>query len=370
MLEDVTMRRTLILALVCLVSASIELQASDSPCQVHLILFVPADVDPPNGYQQRIDQIVDYSESFFRRELKRWGHEQVVMPFRRTADGHTEVTVMRGKMNAAAYKPVSVRMEVMDAKRQNNELSDERQVWWILTYKGSRPTTPLFLGGVGREIGGWAVCNLDLASGPVNPTAQLGSDFLTRLMLKGTLHELGHGFGLPHIGPLRRDNAGNTLMGPTHENFRGVTSRHEERIYLSEAEAAILSAHPAFRGINDNAGPLPKIDVQNMKYAAIARNKSFVVSGRLSSDRRAVYALVADESDARPGEYWTKTYVGEVNSTGDFEVVVFEPSESNGTLKLWFVFSDGSQTGDGKTSSRESGIAKAYTYRNNQWTFD
>lgn len=92
------MRQMLIFACLCFASASIEVQASDkSPCQVHLILFVPADVDPPTGYQPRVDQIVDYAESFFQREFKRWGHENVVMPFRRTADGHVEVTMMRGK---------------------------------------------------------------------------------------------------------------------------------------------------------------------------------------------------------------------------------------------------------------------------------
>jgi hypothetical protein len=79
--------------------------------------------------------------------------------------------------------------------------------------------------------------------------------------------------------------------------------------------------------------------------------------------------VVADESDARPGEYWTKTYVGKVGSNGDFEVVVSEPSESSGTLKTWFAFADGGHTGDGKSRSRASGIPQAYSYSRKQWTF-
>jgi hypothetical protein len=63
--------------------------------------------------------------------------------------------------------------------------------------------------------------------------------------------------------------------------------------------------------------------------------------------QRAVDAEVADESDARPGEYWTKTYVGKVTPDGEFEVVVSEPSESNGKFKTWFAFENGAQTGDG-----------------------
>ena len=77
----------------------------------------------------------------------------------------------------------------------------------------------------------------------------------------------------------------------------------------------------------------------------------------------------ADESDARPGEYWTKTYVGKVSADGTFEVVVSEPTESNGTLKTWFAFPGGLQTGDGKLRSRDSGIPKPYTYNRRQWTF-
>jgi len=85
--------------------------------------------------------------------------------------------------------------------------------------------------------------------------------------------------------------------------------------------------------------------------------------------QRAVYALVADESDARPGEYWTKTYVGQVARDGAFDVIISEPSESNGTLKTWFVFENGAQTGDGRRRGRQGGIAKTYTYSGQLWAF-
>lgn len=365
------MRQTLIVACAFLFSASIDALADDAaPCQVHVILFVPADVKPPTDYQQRMDQIVDYAESFFQREFKRWGNERIVMPFRRSADGHVEVTMMRGKEKASQYKPVTVRAEVMDANRRQNKLDGGRQVWWMMVYAGDPPAKFAgYLGGFGPEIGGWSVCNFDTTPGRIDPTQPLGCDFLEKLTLKGMLHELGHGFQLPHIGPLKRDDAGNTLMGPTHYNYRRVIPTGEQRVYLSEAEAALLSLHPAFRGAPDNRGQLPKVVVQDMKYLVNRRNNTIVVSGRLRAPQRAVYALVADESDARPGEYWTKTYVGKVAPDGAFEVIVSEPAESNGTLKTWFAFENGAQTGDGKSRGREGGIPKAYAYRQRQWMF-
>jgi hypothetical protein len=239
-----------------------------------------------------------------------------------------------------------------------------------MVYAGEPPAKFAgYLVGFGPEIGGWSDCNFDTTPGRIDPKVSLGVDFLEKLTLKGMLHELGHGFQLPHIGPLRRDNAGNTLMGPTHINFRRAAPAREDRVYLSQAEAALFSNHPAFRGTADERGPLPKPDVQNLKYTVNRQSNSFVVTGRVRAQQQPVYALVADESDARPGEYWTKTYVGKVSADGAFEVIVSEPSESAGTLKTWFAFPGGAQTGDGKSRGRESGIAKAYTYTRRQWAF-
>jgi hypothetical protein len=158
-------------------------------------------------------------------------------------------------------------------------------------------------------------------------------------------------------------------MGPTHANFHRVAPAGEERVYLCQAEAALLANHPAFRGTPDPRRPLPKLEVQNLKCSVNRSNNTFVVSGRVRAQELPVYALVADESDARPGEYWTKTYVGKVSSDGAFEVIVSEPSETSGTLKTWFAFPGGAQTGDGKQRGRDSGIARPYTYKRRQWTF-
>jgi hypothetical protein len=269
--------------------------------------------------------------------------------------------MLRGKKPVADYKPVTVRAEVMDANRRQKKLAGARQIWWIMVYAGDPPAKFAgYLGGFGPEIGGWSVCNFDTTPGRIDPKDPLGCDFLEKLTLKGMLHELGHGFQLPHIGPLKRDNAGNTLMGPTHVNFRRVAPAGEERVYLSQAEAALLSNHPAFRGTADHRMPLPQVEVQNIKYTVNRQSNTFVVSGRVRASKLPVYALVADESDARPGEYWTKTYVGKVSS---------KPAQSSGTLKTWFAFAGGTQTGDGKQRGRESGVAKSYTYNQRKWTF-
>lgn len=358
-----------LLFVVAFVSQARTQEKSKQPCQVRVVLFVPAGVAPPAEYQRRVDEMADYAEAFLARGLKRWGHVNAVMPFRRSEDGHVEVLPFRGKKKAEEYKPVGIRMEVMDALRQAKKLDGPRQIWWILVYAGDPPKRfDGFLGGFGEEIGGWAVCNFDTSPGRIDPRDSLASEFLEQIALKGTIHELGHGFGLPHIGPLNRDDAGNTLMGPTHYNFRRVAGPREKRVYLCEAEAAMLSLHPAFRGAPDDRGGVPKIRSADLDYSV--GEGALVVRGKVQADRKAVYALVADESDARPGEYWTKTYVGKVGPDGSFETIVSEPAPSKGTLKTWFLFDDGSHTGDGSQRSRAGGIAKAYAFANGEWSFE
>ena len=292
------------------------------------------------------------------------------MPFRRSANGGVAVMMMRGKEKTANYKSVTVRVEVMNELRRQKRLDSNRQVWWIMVYPGDPPARfKGYLGGFGRIIGGWAVCNFDTSPGRINPATRLGAPFLKSLFLKGMIHELGHGFQLPHIGPQNRDKAGNTLMGPTHYNYQRVTRANEQRVYLSEAAAAMLSTHPAFRGAPDARDRLPKVETHNLSYTADARKNTILIRGSVLSPVRPVYALIADESDERPGEYWTKTYVGKIADDGSFQVTIAEPSKSTGTFKTWFAFENGAQTGDGKTRGRASGVSKAYRYSRNQWTF-
>lgn len=159
-------------------------------------------------------------------------------------------------------------------------------------------------------------------------------------------------------------------MGPTHRQFQRVKRHHEPRVYLSRAEAAILSTQPAFRRASEASNPAPGVDVEALQYAADPRNRTLVVSGRVRAVRRVAYALVADEAAGRPGEYWTKTYVGKVDPDGRFQVVVTEPWESSGTLKTGLVFENGGQTVHPRGSGREGGIIGPYRYGQGKWTFE
>ena len=341
------------------------------PCQVRLILFTPSDVAVPDGYQERINQVVAYTESFYEHGLKRWGHKDFVMPFRRTESGDAEVLVVKGANPKETYKNATVRNEAIATAKDLYQLEDVgRQVWWVMVYVGDPPAKfRVFQGASAPKTGGWSVCNYDSRPGRIDPDDPLGDELLAAMNLKAVIHELGHGFQLPHIGPRLGDDAGNSLMGPTHAGFRKNVKKRDDRIYLSEAAAALLSIHPAFHGIVDERDLTPTPVVEDVDYSSSAGQKQMTVSGRVKCDVPAKFALVADMSDAQPGEYWTKTYVGEVAADGAFEVTVTEPAAANGKLILWFAFENGVHTGNGKQRGRRSGIERAYKFQGGRYRF-
>ncbi|MCA9078967.1 MAG: hypothetical protein KDA58_00350 [Planctomycetaceae bacterium] len=337
-------------------------------CKVRVILFVPADLEAPVGHQERLDQTVKYTEQFFLDGLKRWGHEGHVSPFVFDEQGHAVFTIVRGEQNAAAYEKPSLRVEAIAAARTQLALDDSRQIWWVFVYKGDPPQRFAdYRGGFDPATGGWSVCNFGTHPGKIDLAEPLGSPFLVELTLKGMIHELGHAFQLPHIGPRDADKSGNTLMGPTHFNYRRVTGQQPREAYLSEAAAAMICRHPAFRGIEDGRGGLPKPNAADPKVTIDSQNKSIRVRGQVAADPRPAFAVVANHSDLQPGEYWTKHFVAPINAQGDYEVTINELAPGAGELSVWYVFDNGAMTGNGRLRGPAGAIKRKYGYANRQW---
>ena len=73
--------------------------------------------------------------------------------------------------------------------------------------------------------GGWAVVNYDTLPGEIRPDLGLGVGLQRECFLKGTIHELGHAFGLPHIGPDLVPQAGQLADGPEQLRLRRAEPR-------------------------------------------------------------------------------------------------------------------------------------------------
>ena len=198
---------------------------------------------------------------------------------------------------------------------------------------------------------------------------ELGSDEQARLKSKGSIHELGHAFGLPHIGPLQHDKLGNSLMGPIIKAYR-LRYPQESRVYLTKASAAMLWKHPLFSGTTQDREVTPKLDFKDFNVTYDKREARLIVAGKVESDQTAHSIIVANESQATRSDYWRKCYAARIAEDGTFQVAVDELDQTDGKLRIVGCFNNGAIVGQNAGFGLQAGYLKQYHYENGTYTFD
>lgn len=346
-------------------------EPSDLP-HVQLVMLTPSDVEPPAGHVQRLTELANYTEAFFVHWMEHWEYPPArTKIFDRDVDGQVLIRYVRGKQSAAsgAYERPTLMTEVHNTAIPQYKIPRHFHFWWVHVYLAPGREYVDYRGSGNPSDGGSSVVRYSTLPGKIELDRQPLEGFHQEYHLKGIMHELGHAFGLPHVGPRKADGFGNTLMGPNQTEWSRVVKVHEPRGYLDEASAAMLWKHPLFSGSTDKRQQLPKVDVDRLSCQFDRRAKHIRVSGRVRSDIGAHSAVVFDESTAVPSEYWRKAYVGRVGKDGAFQASVTELSPANGTLRIVFCFDNGATTGDGKERGVAGAISRAYEYRSQSIVF-
>lgn len=359
-----TMSRAFIIALFAALASVVAAAPEPALPRVNVVLFTPADVTPPRDAARRLTQVADYTEAFLANGMKRWGYSPArTRIFDRNADGTLRVLFVTGKEKLASgrYNKSGFEAEVRQQATPKYGLGQHRHVWWIWVYLGDPPRRfEGFKGGGSVRLGGTAFANYYNAPGEIRIGDDIGAPFLAAITLKGAMHELGHAFGLPHVGPLEKQPHGMPLMGANIPNYRKRTGRDETRGYLSQASAAMLWRHPVFSGTARNRGVMPSFSVTGLALSYDRSAHRAQLRGTIKSNRAAHSVVVLDNVPGVHEAYWQKPYVGRVGTDGRFEVNITEPVTRAGTLRLLFCFENGAISGDGQGYGMGSTLDKPY----------
>src|SRR5262249_2063290 len=160
--------------------------------------------------------------------------------FRRNRDGTVEVVYVKGDRPSsdAYYTKASCDAEAREKARKQLRIEGGGHIWWVFLYVGDRPKRfSGWQGGGCARAGGGAIVNYGTTPGEIRPELNPAAGFNAEYFLKGTIHELGHGLGLPHIGPDLSLGQGNSLMGPNNDVYAQRKYSKADQVYLTEASA-------------------------------------------------------------------------------------------------------------------------------------
>lgn len=357
-------------------NATNDFAAQAEPAGVRIVLFTPADVTAPAGAKARLTKIAEACEHTFLVGMKRCGYPPAVTNlFRREADGMVEVLEVRGEEPAASgkYTKPDYADYVIKLATEKYSIKSQGNIWWIFVFLGDRPARfNDFRGGGNFQAGGHAMVNYDSIAGDIRPDLGLAEGFNAEFFLKGCIHELGHAFGLPHIGPDVFLGLGNTLMGPTTAAYTQRKLPHPEKVYLDEASAAMLWKHPFFSGSAKDRSLRPTVKMTGYKAVFVETNDSVIISGRLVASLPAHSVVIMDDQGRPRNEYWFRGYVARISPNGDFQVNIPKPPRAGkGEYWILFCFDNGAVTGTGKIAfGKESAIRKSYHFEDGKFQFD
>jgi hypothetical protein len=319
--------------------------------------------------------VANAAEQFFVKWMNYWGYTPAhTNLFQRDNNGSVEVLNVHGDkpLSSGKYSNAGSVQDIIQEAVHQYRLPDKQYIWWIFVYLGDRPARfQEFLGTGNPRDGGWAMVNYDTLAGDIQPDQGLAEGFNGRYFLKGTIHELGHAFGLPHLGPNVILGLGNSLMGPTTAAYTARGYPKPEQVYLSASAAAMLWKHPAFSGVYSNEIQLPMVKLADYKATFDGNSNCINISGKLVSDQLAHSVIVLDDQGRPKDEYWVQSFVSRIGTGGVFQIKIKNPAKVNGHYRILFCFDNGVITGDGKNISfgNLGEIVKTYSFRDGGFQF-
>ena len=293
--------------------------SSEYKYNLNVIYFVPNDVTPNAGYEERLSKIMIEGQNFFAKWMNHWGFGNKTFGLmKNTSNTRIKIHTIKGPESAAAYAddaPIKALVDDYFIKNPQEKSSDH---YLILTATNKKldqgeefgHAVPFY--GTGRYC--YAVEYPGMSQDNLGKSGSVGEK--ATIYIGGLLHEMGHGINLPHNGPSvskKNDpNFGMTLMGSGNYTYG------KSPTYLSFFDAATLNNCQVFSKEVKSfyTGATNKITKINAKY----ENGEIIINGSYTVSNPVKHITFRNILDTDGAGYTSITFTQAASEDGTFSV--------------------------------------------------
>jgi hypothetical protein len=325
---------------------------------VRVAYFVPSDREPIGGYVERFDRVLTEVQRFYRDGMAAAGYGPMTFRLDRDEAGKPRVHVVRGRQLMRSYgrsASGAVRREVKAAlAKAGLDMDRETVVIFeaLLAWAGGKATEIGPYCGGGTHISGTAWVYDDKLLDPNKLGSKQPGGYYHRPCslgkfnthyIGGAAHEMGHGFGLPHVCERKADRSrGKALMGGGNHTYGREKRGEGPGTFLSAASAMLLSRTRPFAGDLSGARARPSCRIDDL--AASFADGVLTLTGRLTATPPA-HGIAAYNDWARiRGDYDAVGWTCKVGSDGRFRLKVGEMRPGPSQLRLLVCHTNGARS--------------------------
>ncbi len=273
-------------------------------------------------------------QRFYREGMAAAGYGPMTFALERDEQNRLKILTVKGRETTEHYGRESwdaVRNEVKEAWRQQGVDMDQETVvifQVLLCWKDGKATEVGPYVGAGNDRMGTAWVYDDERLDP----RQLGSKASGGYYMQpcslgefnshyigGVAHELGHGFGLPHVaGP--KSAPRHALMGDGNHTYGSELRGEGSGTYLHPVSAMKLARHLRFAGPLPGQGHAPQCHLTD--FSAQYQEGKLVLCGRVEAVPPAEGVAISNDPADVADDYDAVGWTGPVDASGRFRVEI------------------------------------------------
>jgi hypothetical protein len=315
---------------------------------LRVVYFTPNDREPIPGYVERLDKVLEHIREFYRDGMAAAGYGERTFDLDRNEDGSLRVFIVRGEHPTEKYGRQSGWVVQQECRKSlakaGVDLQQETAVILnpLLLWEGDKAVEHGPYAGGGNHLTGFAWAYDDAMLDPDQLSSKESGGYFHRPCsigkfnshyIGGIAHEMGHGFGLPHVCQKKADRArGTALMGAGNHTWGREQRGEGTGTFLTAASAMQLSQHRLFAERLDQ--PRRRATCRLDQFDAKWQDGRLTLSGRLIADPPAHGLIVFNDNHARPSDYDAVGWTANVAEDGTFSIDVEELGPGKFQLRL------------------------------------